>query len=93
MNQEEKKDPGIREIDAEELGTVAGGWEYDGSRTWLKGHDIVCPYCGSNSREDIDPKYTTQSSVQFKCKICNRNFTYSYQSRQIFRFDDHGHGI
>ena len=84
----------MRELNQDEMETVSGGWEYDGKREWLVGHNIECPYCGNGSRDVVVFKAALgPSCAMFKCNNCDRSFSYHYQSDKIWRFDDHGKGI
>ena len=94
MDENKNKTSEIQEISAEELEKAAGGWKYDGFLDWLKGYDVVCPYCGSGSADDVAFRLAAgPSCAVFTCKCCGRDFSYHYQSKKIWRMDDHGDGI
>ena len=85
---------GTRELNKKEMEQVSGGWEYDGKREWLLGHEISCPYCNSGSREVVVFKASLKATnATFRCENCNRTFRYTYQRKQIWRIDDQGRGI
>ena len=94
MDENKNKTSEIREIGAEELEKAAGGWKYEGFLDWLKGYEVVCPYCGSDSADDVAFRLAAGPSCGvFTCKRCRRDFSYHYQSKKIWRMDDDGNGI
>ena len=94
MDQNKNKTPGEYEIGFEELEKATGGWEYTGPVKWLKGYNVACPYCGSGSQDDVEFQYAGGlSRAYFKCKCCNRQFSYRYLSDKVWRFDDQSRGI
>ena len=79
----------MKKLDSHELEQVSGGWEFDGPRDWLVGHDIVCPYCGNGRRDVVTfTGSTSKSSAYFKCLDCKRMFIYSHLRGKIELFDD-----
>lgn len=66
-----------QELNMEDMGQVAGGWEFQSEgkyHTWLNGYDIKCPYCG-NAKADVVKKIAASpSEVVFRCEDCRKDF-------------------
>ena len=66
-----------QELNMEEMGQVAGGWEFhsDGKyHTWLNGYDIKCPYCNNASADVVKKIAARPSEVLFRCDACRKDF-------------------
>ena len=66
-----------QELNMEDMGQVAGGWEFhsDGRyHTWLDGYDVKCPYCGNASADVVKKSAASTSEVLFKCENCQKSF-------------------
>ena len=66
-----------KELNSEELGQVASGWEFHSEGkylTWLNGYDITCPYCNNASADVVKKIAASPSEVLFKCEVCRKNF-------------------
>ena len=66
-----------KELSMNELDQVSGGWEYDGKLKWLKGYNVACPYCGSESEDVVRFRFIGNggSGAHFRCENCTRPFT------------------
>lgn len=83
MNENKK----MRKLSLDEISEVSGGWEYDGNLKWLKGHNIVCQRCGSNTKEVVQYKFSLNNGLTaiFQCSNCNHSFAYLYQNGEILK--------
>ena len=68
---------GTRELNIEDMGQVASGWEFHSEGkylTWLNGYDITCPYCKNASADVVKKIAARPSEVLFRCEACRKDF-------------------
>ena len=67
-----------QELNTEEMGRAAGGWEFrtEGKyHTWLNGYEIKCPHCGNASADVVKRIGASSFEVAFKCEACRKDFS------------------
>ena len=73
-----------KELKANELEQVSGGWEYNGDVEWLKGYNIKCPYCGAEDEETVQYCGRSKMLVGFRCAHCAKQFQYLYSMGKVY---------
>ena len=60
-----------------EMVQAAGGFEYKGVLTWLRGYNIACPTCGNEDEGSIRKRYATGLHIYYTCQNCGQKFNYT----------------